>query len=200
MPSATRASRGAPSAPSGSSRRRAAGFAEAVARNLFKLMAYKDEYEVARLYTDGAFRRKLERQFEGDFSLEFHLAPPLLAERDPRTGHLKKRRYGAWMLRAFGVLARLKFLRGTALDPFGRGAERRTERALIGEYEALLEELLAGLTRDSHAVAVELASLPDEIRGYGHVKQANLARARARQEKLLAEFRAPPAPHAIAAE
>ncbi len=178
----------------------AAGFAEAVARYLFKLMAYKDEYEVARLYSDGTFRRKLERQFEGDFRLEFHLAPPLLAERDPRTGHLKKRRYGAWMLRAFGVLARLKFLRGTALDPFGRSAERRTERALIGEYEALLEELLAGLTRDSHAVAVELASLPDEIRGYGHVKQANLARARARQEKLLAEFRAPPAPHAIAAE
>jgi indolepyruvate ferredoxin oxidoreductase len=178
----------------------ASGFAEAVARSLFKLMAYKDEYEVARLMSDGDFRRKLERQFEGDFSLEFHLAPPLLAKRDPKTGHLKKRRYGPWMMGAFGALAKLKFLRGTPLDPFGRSAERQTERRLIAEYEALLDELMAGLTRESHATALELARLPDEIRGFGHVKEAALERARERQEKLLAAFRAPPAPQAIAAE
>ncbi|HEX7969327.1 MAG TPA: DUF6537 domain-containing protein, partial [Stellaceae bacterium] len=178
----------------------AVGLAEAVARNLFKLMAYKDEYEVARLYTDGTFLKKLHRQFEGDFSLEFHLAPPLLAERDPTTGHLKKRRYGPWMLRAFGVLAKLKFLRGTPLDPFGRSEERRTERRLIAEYEATVDELIAGLTPENHALAIELASVPEQIRGFGHVKMANLAAARARQEKLLDAFRSPPAPHAIAAE
>jgi indolepyruvate ferredoxin oxidoreductase len=173
-------------------------FAEAVARNLFKLMAYKDEYEVARLYTDGTFLRTLNRQFEGDFTLEFHLAPPLLAERDSATGHLKKRRYGTWMLRAFALLARLKFLRGTPLDIFGRSEERRTERRLITEYEAMIDELIAGLNRDNHALAVELASIPAQIRGFGHVKTANLAAARAKQEKLLASFRSPP--HALAAE
>jgi indolepyruvate ferredoxin oxidoreductase len=174
--------------------------AEAAARNLFKLMAYKDEYEVARLYTDGSFQKQLHRQFEGDFTLEFHLAPPLLAERDPVTGHLKKRRYGAWMMRAFTVLAKLKFLRGTALDPFGRSAERRTERRLIAEYEALIDELVAELNRDNHALALDLARLPEQIRGFGHVKAASLTATRAKQEKLLALFRAPPTPHAVAAE
>jgi indolepyruvate ferredoxin oxidoreductase len=178
----------------------AAGFAEAVARNLFKLMAYKDEYEVARLYTDGTFLRDLHRQFEGAFTLEFHLASPLLAERDPKTGHLKKRRYGPWMLRAFAVLARLKFLRGTPLDPFGRSAERKLERSLIGEYEAMVGELMGALNRDNHALAVELARIPEQIRGFGHVKLANLAAAREKQQKLLDAFRSPPAPHAIAAE
>jgi len=163
-------------------------------------MAYKDEYEVARLYTDGSFLRALHRQFEGDFTLEFHLAPPLLAERDPVTGHLKKRRYGPWLLRAFGVLAKLKFLRGTPLDLFGRSEERKTERALITEYEVLIDELVAGLDRDNHALAVALAGIPEEIRGFGHVKLANLSAARAKQAKLLAAFRTPPAPHAIAAE
>jgi indolepyruvate ferredoxin oxidoreductase len=163
-------------------------------------MAYKDEYEVARLYTDGEFLAKLHRQFDGDFKLEFHLAPPLLAARDERTGELKKRAYGPWMLRAFRLLARLRFLRGTPFDPFGHTKERRTERRLVAEYEALLDELLAGLERDNHAVAVELARLPAQIRGFGHVKERNLAAARARQEKLLEAFRTPPAPHAIAAE
>ena len=173
---------------------------ESVARNLFKLMAYKDEYEVARLYTDGSFLKELDRQFEGDFTLEFHLAPPLLANRDPATGRLKKRRYGPWMMQAFRLLARLKFLRGTALDPFGRSEERRTERRLITEYEALLEELLVELTPDNHRLAIALARIPEQIRGFGHVKAENLAKARAEQEKLLEAFRAPPAPHAIAAE
>ena len=178
----------------------AEGFAQAVARNLFKLMAYKDEYEVARLYTEGSFLRALRRQFEGDFTLEFHLAPPLLAERDARTGHLKKRRYGPWMLRVFAVLAKLKFLRGTPLDLFGRSEERRLERALIGEYEALIDEIIAGMRSDNHALAIELARIPEQVRGFGHVKLANLGTARSQQEKLLAAFREPPAPHAIAAE
>src|SRR5579883_1062764 len=173
---------------------------EAVARNLFKLMAYKDEYEVARLYTGGQFQKKLHQQFEGDFTLEFHLAPPLLAERDPATGHLKKRRYGAWMMRAFGVLAKLKFLRGTPLDPFGRSEERKIERQLVVAYEALVDEIIGGLTQDNHATAIELASIPAEIRGFGHVKAANLAKARAKWEALLAVFRTPAPPHAIAAE
>ena len=163
--------------------------AEAAAKSLFKLMAYKDEYEVARLYTDGSFRRQLAAEFEGWDRLEFHLAPPLLAARDPVSGHLRKRTYGPWMLRAFGLLARLRRLRGTALDPFGYTAERRTERRLIGEFEALLAELAAGLTAANRDVAVELAALPQGVRGFGHVKEANLAKANDRETGLLAAFR-----------
>jgi indolepyruvate ferredoxin oxidoreductase len=187
----------------GAERQRAPGssaFAEAVAKNLFKLMAYKDEYEVARLYTDGAFLKNLHRQFEGDATFEFHLAPPLLAKRDLRTGHLKKRRFGPWMLHAFAVLAKFKFLRGTKLDPFGRSEERRIERRLIVDYEAMLDELVIALAPDSHSLAVELAALPEQIRGFGHVKLANLAAAQSRQSTLLAAFRSPPPPQAIAAE
>src|SRR5216684_3635778 len=176
------------------------GLADAVARSFFKLMAYKDEYEVARLYTDGEFEKQLRSQFEGDFRLEFHLAPPLLAERDQRTGHLKKRAYGAWMMGAFAVLAKLKMLRGTTLDVFGYSAERRTERRLIGEYETLVDELVAGLTPENHAFAVALARLPEHIRGYGHIKEANLAAAEAEEARLIALFRAPPPQSAIAAE
>ncbi|HXQ51538.1 MAG TPA: indolepyruvate ferredoxin oxidoreductase family protein [Stellaceae bacterium] len=173
--------------------------AEAVARSLFKLMAYKDEYEVARLYTDGAFRAKLEREFEGDYRLEFHLAPPLLAARDPETGHLVKRSFGPWMLRAFAVLKRFKALRGTRLDPFGRTAERRMERQLIADYERLVTELAAGLTPENHALAVELARLPEKIRGFGHVKERAVAGAKAREAALIAAFRTP-LPAATAAE
>ena len=173
---------------------------EAAARGLFKLMAYKDEYEVARLYTDGTFARRLGERFEGDVRLEFYLAPPLLAERDPVTGHLKKRRYGPWLMPAFKLLTKLRFLRGTALDPFGHTAERKRERALIGEYRDLLQRLLPPLTSDNHAIAVALARLPEKIRGYGHVKEANLAVVAVEQQKLLDAFNAPPSPHAIAAE
>jgi indolepyruvate ferredoxin oxidoreductase len=173
---------------------------EAVARGLFKLMAYKDEYEVARLYTDGSFARRLGERFEGKVKLEFHLAPPLLAERDPATGHLKKRSYGPWMFRAFQLLAKLRFLRGSVLDPFGRTAERKRERALISEYRALIEGLLPELTTTNHETAAALARLPERIRGYGHIKDASLAATRIEQEKLLAEFRAAPPPHALAAE
>ena len=166
-------------------------FAEAVARSLFKLMAYKDEYEVARLYTDGAFVNRLRQEFEGNFRLEFHLAPPLTAARDPDTGHLLKRGYGPWMLRAFAILRRLKRLRGTAFDPFGRSGERRMERRLITEYEAVVRELLAGLTPDNHALAVEVARLPETMRGFGHVKARQVAAAKAREAALLAAFRRP---------
>jgi indolepyruvate ferredoxin oxidoreductase len=165
--------------------------AEAVARSLYKLMAYKDEYEVARLYTDGSFRRRLAAQFEGDYRLQFHLAPPLLAQRDALTGHLKKRVFGSWMLPAFALLARLKFLRGTAFDIFGYSDERRSERCLIGEYEAAIEALLAGLDRDNHRLAVAIARLPEGIRGFGHVKAANLAAVKAEEARMLALFRSP---------
>jgi indolepyruvate ferredoxin oxidoreductase len=167
--------------------------AEAVARYYFKLLAVKDEYEVARLHSDPAFREKIAAQFEGidgqPFKLNFHLAPPLLARPDPVTGKVKKITFGPWMMSAFGVLAKLKFLRGTALDVFGRTEERKVERALIGEYEQLVDEVLAKLTADNHAVAIELASIPEEIRGYGHVKERHLAAARTKWAALLARLR-----------
>jgi indolepyruvate ferredoxin oxidoreductase len=161
---------------------------EAVARNLFKLMAIKDEYEVARLWTDGSFRHQLEREFERWDTLEVHLAPPLLAEKDAK-GHLKKRRYGPWMLRAMRLLAPLKRLRGTAFDPFGRTAERRMERRLLTDYEALLDELVTGLAPENHATATELARIPEQIRGFGHVKEANIQRAKDAEAQLLEAWR-----------
>jgi indolepyruvate ferredoxin oxidoreductase len=166
---------------------------EAVARYYAKLLAYKDEYEVARLFTEAAFGAQLNGQFEGDFRLKFHLAPPLLAERDPKTGRLKKQEFGPWMLPAFRLLARLKGLRGTALDPFGYTAERKQERALIREYEGLIDELLGGLSPANQSLAVKLASIPDEIRGYGHVKDTYLAKARRKWDDLLAQWRNPEA-------
>jgi len=169
------------------------GLATAVANNLFKLMAYKDEYEVARLYTDGSFQKQLEASFEGDLKLEFHLAPPLFARRDPTTGHLKKMRFGPWLMNVFRPLAALKVLRGTALDIFGRTHERRDERALIGEYEDLCRELVGALTSNNHAAAVALASLPEKIRGFGHVKEASVKKTRAEWESGLAAWRKPEA-------
>jgi indolepyruvate ferredoxin oxidoreductase len=176
------------------------GLRDAVAANLFKLMAYKDEYEVARLYTDGSFREKLERQFEGDYSLKVHLAPPLFAKRDPLTGHLKKRAFGPWMFRAFGILAGLKGLRGTAFDVFGYTQERRTERRLIDDYMLLLDELTRDLTPENHRISVQLAMIPEQIRGFGHVKEKNLARAKANESALLETFRSKPGRFASAAE
>jgi indolepyruvate ferredoxin oxidoreductase len=169
-----------------------AKLAEAVARYYAKLLAYKDEYEVARLYGEAAFAAQLNGQFEGDFRLKFHLAPPLLASRDAKTGHLQKQEFGPWMLPVFRFLAKLKGLRGTAFDLFGYTAERRQERALIREYEGLVDELLGDLSPLNHSLAVKLASLPDDIRGYGHVKDAHLARARRKQQDLLAQWRHPP--------
>ena len=165
--------------------------AEAVARYFFKLMAYKDEYEVARLYTNGEFRDKLAAQFEGDYKLAFHLAPPLLSKRDKVTGELKKSQYGAWLFPAFRVLAKLRFLRGGLFDIFGHTEERRAERALIGEYETTMRNLLAGLDRDKHALCVQIAAIPEEIRGFGHVRQRHLKAAKAKEAELIAALRAP---------
>ncbi|WP_323142258.1 indolepyruvate ferredoxin oxidoreductase family protein [Massilia phyllosphaerae] len=156
----------------------------AVARSLFKLMAYKDEYEVARLYTDGRFVEQLKTQFEGDFSLKFNLAPPLFAKKNAK-GHLVKAEFGSWMWTAFKLLAKLKGLRGGAFDVFGYSAERRMERALIAEYRAMVEDLLPALDAANHATAVELAALPEQIRGFGHVKETAVAAYRARKEELL---------------
>ena len=165
---------------------------EAVARGLFKLMAYKDEYEVARLYTNGEFQRNLRQQFEGDYTLRFHLAPPLLARKDAQ-GRLLKREYGPWMLKAFGLLAKLKFLRGGALDVFARTEERRMERQLIEDYRTTVSGLLPTLDAARLPLAVQIASVPEHIRGYGHVKDANLQAAKAREAQLLAQWNNPKA-------
>jgi indolepyruvate ferredoxin oxidoreductase len=162
--------------------------AEAVARYLFKLMAYKDEYEVARLHSAPAFRARIDAMFEGDYTLHYHLAPPLLAKKNAK-GELVKQPFGPAMGTAFKLLTRLKGLRGTALDVFGRTEERRGERALIAEYRASIEEVLAGLTADNHTLAVEIARLPEQIRGYGHVKARHLAAVRPQWEALRARWR-----------
>ena len=162
--------------------------AKAVARYAFKLMAYKDEYEVARLHSSATFRDQLAEQFEGDYKLQFNLAPPLFSKRDPETGHLKKATFGPWMMTVFGILARFKGLRGTAFDIFGKTEERRTERALITDYFATVEMILERLSGDNHSLAVDLASVPERIRGYGHVKERHLAEALRREGELKAAF------------
>ena len=161
---------------------------EAVARYLFKLMAYKDEYEVARLHADPAFLAKIEAMFEGDYKLVHHLAPPLTARRNDK-GELVKKAYGPWMRNAFGVLASLKGLRGGALDVFARTAERKTEVALIAEYRTCIDELLQTLSADKLPLAAQIARLPEEIRGYGHVKERHLQAARSKWDALMAEWR-----------
>ncbi len=162
--------------------------AEAVARYLFKLMAYKDEYEVARLHTDPAFTAKIGALFEGDYKLVHHLAPPLLAKTNDK-GELVKRPYGPWMRTAFGVLARLKGLRGGPLDVFGRTEERRMERALIARYEATVAELLQSLDAGNRALAVEIARLPEDVRGFGHVKLRHLKAVEPRWDALMKHWR-----------
>jgi indolepyruvate ferredoxin oxidoreductase len=168
--------------------------ARAVARTAHRLMAYKDEYEVARLYSDGRFAAALAEQFEGDFTLRLHLAPPLLARRDKVTGHLQKRDFGPWVLRLMPLLARLRLLRGTPFDPFGRTAERRMERGLIAEYFATVEQILAELPQADYAGLVALAALPERIRGFGHVKEANAAAVAGARQDLLARLRPAAAP------
>jgi indolepyruvate ferredoxin oxidoreductase len=161
---------------------------ETVARHLFKLMAYKDEYEVARLHTDAAFTNKVQAMFEGDYKLVHHLAPPLFAKRDSKGQHVK-RPFGAWVRVAFRGLAALRGLRGTGLDPFGYTAERRTERALVGEYRACMQEVLETLSKDNLALALEIAALPEGIRGYGHVKARNIDAVRVRWAALMDTWR-----------
>ena len=165
------------------------GLAEAVARYLFKLMAYKDEYEVARLHSETSFLDRVKSTFDGDnLRFEFHLAPPLLARRDPATGEPKKMSFGPWMLKAFAVVAKFKFLRGTAFDPFGYTKERQTERRLIADYEYLLQEICELLTPGNHRIAVELAAIPEKIRGYGPIKQRHLAAAKGEEVALRERF------------
>lgn len=161
----------------------------AAAKYLFKLMAYKDEYEVARLYTDGTFKKKIEEQFEGDYTLKFHMAPPKFAKKNAETGHLIKQEFGPWMMKAFSILAKFKSLRGTALDPFGKTEERLMEVALIKEYEETLLELIGKLDRQNLALATEIAEMPEHIRGFGHVKEQHLQSAKAERENLLERFR-----------
>ncbi|MBW2939913.1 indolepyruvate ferredoxin oxidoreductase family protein [Zhongshania aquimaris] len=161
---------------------------KAVARYYSKLLAYKDEYEVARLYTRPEFMARVRDQFDGDFKLSINLAPPLLSRRDPNTGRYAKKEFGAWILSAFKLLARLKVLRGTPLDIFGYSTHRRQERQLISEYKTMLEDLLPTLTKDNHALAVKLACLPERIRGYDVVKEEHLHRAEVEKMRLLAEY------------
>ena len=159
----------------------------AVAKNYFKLLAYKDEYEVARLYTDGRFVEQLQQQFDGNFSVKFNLAPPLFARKDVK-GHLVKAEFGSWMWKAFALLAKFKGVRGGAFDLFGYTAERKMERALIVEYREMVGVMLDQLTADNHAVAVQLAALPEQVRGFGHVKHAAVTVFRAEKARLLAQL------------
>jgi indolepyruvate ferredoxin oxidoreductase len=161
---------------------------EAVARNLYKLMAYKDEYEVARLLTDPSFAASLKADFGDQPKLTFHLAPPFLPGTDPATGRPLKREFGRWIVPFLVLLARMKWLRGTVFDPFGRTAERRMERRLIAEYEALVATLCDRLTHDNCDLALQLAQLPDAIRGYGPVKSAAVTQTRDQWARLLAAF------------
>jgi indolepyruvate ferredoxin oxidoreductase len=160
---------------------------EAVAKYLYKLMAYKDEYEVARLYTDPAFKAKLDAQFEPGYSLKFYLAPPLLSKKNDK-GELIKQTYGPWMMKAFAVLAKMKGLRGTVFDVFGKTEERRMERGLILEYRARIEALLPSLASANYKTAVNIACVPEEIRGYGHVKERNVKIAAMKVQTLMAEY------------
>jgi indolepyruvate ferredoxin oxidoreductase len=167
------------------------GLTEAVAKYLSKLMAYKDEYEVARLYSQTDFVKRVADQFEGDYKLTFHLAPPLFSKRDPATGELLKGIYGPWMLRAFGILAKFKGLRGGALDVFGKTEERRMERRMISEYRSMIESVLTSLTAENVPIAIEMARLPEHLRGFGHVKEKAARDYETRRGKLMAQFKDP---------
>lgn len=181
------------------------GFGEelprAVAINYAKLLAYKDEYEVARLFTDGKFEQQLREHFDGDYKISFNLAPPILASGTDALGRPKKRAFGAWMLPVFKVLASLRVLRGTVLDIFARSPDRKLERELIPAYEKDVAIVLDALSPITLETAVELLSLPDRIRGYGPVKEKAAKEAQARHVQLVADLASPPpAPRQIAAE
>ncbi|RMD86437.1 MAG: indolepyruvate ferredoxin oxidoreductase family protein, partial [Alphaproteobacteria bacterium] len=175
---------------------------ETVARQYFRLLAYKDEYEVARLFAETDFESRLKSQFEGDFRLRFHLAPPLLSRTDAATGRPRKREFGPWISRFFRILARFRWLRGTPIDPFGWSAERRLERRLIAEYESLVADIMARVGAGNLDIAVALAGVPDMIRGYGPVKLASIAAAKQKEAELRQLFLDPPpkSADAIAAE
>ncbi len=170
------------------------GLTEAAARGYFKLLAYKDEYEVARLQTDATFERLMAAKFEGVQRIFYHLAPPIFARRDPRTGEPRKLRFGPWLRPLLKILAKGKALRGTPWDPFGYTAERKLERRMISEFEALLDEIGKRLSPETHAAAVALAALPEDIRGFGHIKRENCKAAKRREAQLLVTLRQPPRP------
>ena len=159
----------------------------AVAKYLFKLMAYKDEYEVARLHSNGQFKAKIAGMFEGDYAIKYHLAPPLFSKHDAQ-GHLIKREFGSWVGKVFPVLASLRFLRGSFLDPFGYTEERRSERALIQQYKEQLLSLLPTLNANNYEQLIAIASIPEDIRGYGHVKERHLRAAKQKESNLLASL------------
>jgi indolepyruvate ferredoxin oxidoreductase len=161
---------------------------QAVATSLSKLMSYKDEYEVARLYSNGDFERRLKQQFGGDYTVNVHLSPPLFNPRDKVTGKPRKLAFGRWMLKAFKVLSRLKGLRGTRLDVFGYTAERKTERRLIEDYRRTIEGILPVLCHENQALVASIAALPDMVRGYGHVKAESLEKYEKELATLLASF------------
>ncbi|RPI34262.1 MAG: hypothetical protein EHM67_14655 [Hyphomicrobiaceae bacterium] len=176
------------------------GLADAVARGYHKLLAYKDEYEVARLFTHPAFETALSEQFEARGKLSFHLAPPLLARHDKATGEPRKMQFGRWLLPVFRLLAKGRRLRGTAWDVFGYTQERQLERQMIADYELLLDEIGRRLSPQTHATAVALARLPLDIKGFGHIKLRNYKSAKAREAALLAKLRNPASPALKAAE
>jgi len=169
------------------------GLAEAAARYLYKLMAYKDEYEVARLHTDPAFVAQLDAMFKHGYTVKYNLAPPTISKKDPVTGHLIKQQFGPWMRSAFGLMKKFKGLRGGGLDFFGKTEERRHERQMIDEYIKELDGICAALSPANHAPAVALASVPDEVRGYGHVKEKSVAEAKTLREQRAHAFRNPQA-------
>jgi indolepyruvate ferredoxin oxidoreductase len=165
------------------------GLAEIVAQSYFRLLAIKDEYEVARLYTDGNFEHRLKEQFEGDYKLQFHLAPPLLSKRDKHTGHLIKRAYGAWIFKAFKILSKFKGLRGTKFDIFSYLPERKAERKLLANFEAMLSnKILPNLSQQNIELACEIVRLSQDIRGFGHVKEANMRQTLIKQSELLEQY------------
>jgi indolepyruvate ferredoxin oxidoreductase len=173
----------------------------AVAINYAKLLAYKDEYEVARLYTDGRFEKQLRDQFDGDFKISFNLAPPMLGGGTDALGRPRKRAFGAWMMPLFKLLASMRGLRGTGFDIFGYSPDRRLERDLIAGYEKDVAAVLGVLSPVTLDTAIELLSLPDRIRGYGPVKEKSVHDAKARYAQLAADLaNPPPAPRQIAAE
>ena len=174
------------------------GLTDAVARHYYKLLAYKDEYEVARLFSDGRFARQINGLFEGDYRLTFHMAPPLFARPDADSGRPRKVTLGPWLMGAMGLLSGLRRLRGTPFDIFGYSRERREERRLIAFYESVVDEIIQGLNRGNHGIALEIARLPEHIRGYGPVKAAQIEAAEARQAELLTAFRKRCAPASAA--
>jgi indolepyruvate ferredoxin oxidoreductase len=165
----------------------------AVVRFYFKLMAYKDEYEVARLFIDGSFEKHLKETFDGDLKMTFNLAPPVFSGKPLPNGRPRKREFGQWMLPVFRMLAKMKRFRGTALDVFGYTAERKMERRLIADYETMIEDLLPKLSEKNYRFATALARIPDEIRGYGPVKEKAVEKAEKGRAALLAQFKNPPA-------